>query len=57
MKIIRLPAELMDYVILHELAHTRVKDHSNNFWAELNRLVLNGKAMASRLREHGAGLL
>ena len=57
MKIVRLPEELIDYVILHELVHTRVKDHSNGFWAELNRLVGNGKGMASRLREYGVGLL
>jgi hypothetical protein len=52
MKIIRLPEELMDYVILHELTHIRFKNHSNDFWAELNRLVGNGKGMASRLREY-----
>jgi len=57
MKIIRLPEELMDYVILHELAHIRFKNHSNDFWAELNRLVGNGKGMTSRLREYGLGLL
>ena len=57
MKIIRLPEELMDYVILHELTHIRFKNHSNDFWAELNRLVGNGKGMASRLREYGVGLL
>ena len=57
MKSIRLPEELMDYMILHELAHTQVKDHSNNFWAELDRLVVHGKGMASRLRESGVGLL
>ncbi len=57
MKIIRLPEELMDYVILHELVHTRFKNHSNDFWAELSRLVGNGKSMASSLREYGAGLL
>ncbi len=57
MKIVRLPEELMDYVILHELVHTRFKNHSNDFWAELNRLVGNGKSMASRLREYGVGLL
>ncbi len=57
MKLIKLPEELMDYVILHELVHTRVKDHSNDFWVELNRLVGNGKGMASRLKEYGIGLL
>ena len=57
MKIIRLPEELMDYVILHELTHIRFKNHSNDFWAELNRLVGNEKGMASRLREYEIGLL
>ena len=52
MKLVKLPDELMDYVILHELVHTRVKDHSNSFWAELNRLVGNRKDMALRLREY-----
>ena len=32
----RLPAELRDYVILHELVHTRIKNHSKKFWVELN---------------------
>ncbi len=57
MKIMRLPEELTDYVILHELAHIRFKNHSNGFWVELNRLVGNGKGMASRLREYEIGLL
>ncbi len=55
MKIFRLPEELMDYVILHELAHTRVKDHSNRFWDELNTLVEDGKGLSSKLREYGTG--
>ena len=52
-----LPQELMDYVILHELVHTRFKNHRNSFWAELNRLAGDGKSMASRLREYRIGLL
>lgn len=54
---VRLPQELMDYVILHELVHTRFKNHSNDFWTELNRLVGDGKSIASRLREYRIGLL
>ncbi len=56
-KVSRLPEELMDYVILHELVHTKIKNHSNNFWAAMNRQVGDGKGMASRLREYGVGLL
>jgi len=35
----RLPDELRDYVILHELVHTRFKNHSKKFWAELDKFV------------------
>ena len=57
MKLVRLPDELMDYVILHELAHTRFKNHSNEFWGELDRLIGNGKGRDAQLKEYGLGLL
>ncbi|HQP31865.1 MAG TPA: DUF45 domain-containing protein [Deltaproteobacteria bacterium] len=34
----RLPQQLMDYVILHELLHTRIRGHGSQFWTELERL-------------------
>ncbi len=51
-KVSCLPEELMDYVILHELAHTRVKNHGNDFWMLMDKLVGNGKAKAASLREY-----
>ncbi len=50
-KVSCLPKDLMDYVILHELAHTRVKSHGNDFWMLMDKLVGNGKAKAASLRE------
>jgi len=47
----------MDYVILHELSHTQVKNHSNDFWVVMNRLAGNGKAKAASLSEYGIGYL
>jgi len=39
MNLARLPEELRDYVILHELVHTRIKNHSREFWALLDEFV------------------
>ncbi len=56
MKITKLPDELVDYVILHELVHTHKKDHGNAFWTEMDKLVGDGKKMSSKLRKYGTGL-
>lgn len=55
-KLVLLSEDLLDYVILHELVHTRIHNHSKGFWEELDRHVGNGKALASRLRKYGYSL-
>jgi len=57
MKLVALTPELLDYVILHELVHTRMHNHSQRFWKELDKYVGNGKAKAKKLIEYGLGLL
>ncbi len=57
LKLVLLPKELIDYVMLHELVHTRIHNHSKRFWAELDRYTGNGKVMARRLRINDLRLL
>jgi len=55
-KLAKLPDELMEYVILHELVHTRVKNHSPLFWQELDKFVPNAKQMRKRLKQYSGAL-
>ena len=57
MKLVRLPGEMIDYVLLHELVHTRIKNHANGFWAELNRLDGDAKEKNKKMNEYKMFLL
>lgn len=50
------PPELADYVILHELVHTRVRGHGRAFWAELERGMPDARRRQSRLRDYALAL-
>ncbi|MFC1783533.1 M48 family metallopeptidase [Planctomycetota bacterium] len=52
MNLVRLPEELIDYVILHELVHIKHKNHSKKFWQEMDKLVGEGKKMQRKLRKY-----
>jgi len=57
MKLVALPPDLFDYVIFHELVHTRIHNHSKKFWKELDKYAGNGKVKAKRLVEYGLRIL
>ena len=51
--LMKLPFDLIDYVILHELVHTKVKNHSSKFWTELEKIYPNCRLADKELRKYG----
>lgn len=55
--LMQLPWELIDYVLLHELVHTRVMAHGKPFWDELGKYVTNLSDKRKAIRSHRPTLL
>lgn len=52
MKLLWLPTELQDYVLLHELVHTLHPDHSSRFWERLEQICPGARRSRRQLREY-----
>ena len=52
-RLIKASPDVIDYVICHELAHFRRRDHSAAFWREVARMNPDFQAMRHALRVHG----
>jgi predicted metal-dependent hydrolase len=50
----KLPYTLIDYLLIHELCHTKVKDHSKAFYAELSKHVTNWKELDEKIGRYGS---
>ena len=51
--LIMAPLKVIDYVIIHELAHTIHKNHSVNFWNAVEEIMPNYKEAKRWLKENG----
>jgi len=54
--LMRLPEHLTDYVILHELVHTKEKNHGKNFYNLLENFVKNSKQLDRELKAYSTEL-
>ena len=47
---------LTEYIVVHELAHLTVKNHSSNFWGLVSKTMPDAQQRRQRLREAGRTL-
>ena len=52
-KLILMPPEVLDYVVVHELAHRKEMNHSPRFWAEVGKVLPDYKRRRKWLKDHG----
>ena len=52
----QLPPDLIDYVLVHELAHVHHHDHGPSFWRTVERAMPDASIRRVRLRRVGASL-
>ncbi len=51
-RLIQAPTEILDYVVIHELAHLLERNHSPRFWAQVARYCPHYKTARRWLREN-----
>jgi len=52
-RIVLVPLPMVDYVVVHELAHLRERNHSSNFWKIVEAIFPDYRVRRQWLREHG----
>ncbi len=55
--LIQLPWEIIDYVILHELTHTKILHHGADFWNELIKIEPNARKLRKEIKKYHPTLM
>jgi predicted metal-dependent hydrolase len=55
-RLVMAPLDVIDYVVVHELVHLRVKDHSRKFWKAVENIYPEYKKQRKWLRDNGETL-
>ncbi len=50
------PATIIDYIVVHELCHLHVRDHTNAFWNEVDKVMPDFRERKEWLKRCGAAL-
>ena len=51
------PVEVIDYVVVHELVHTEVYNHTKEFWNQVARIMPDYKKRRQWLKDHRSEMM
>jgi predicted metal-dependent hydrolase len=51
------PEDVIDYIILHELCHLKIKEHSHHYWDLLHKFMPNYYDKIEWLKVNGSSLI
>lgn len=55
-KCMMLPIDILDYIVVHELAHIKHANHSAEFWCEVDKIMSDYSKRKNWLRINGASI-
>jgi predicted metal-dependent hydrolase len=57
LNLLKAPESVIEYIILHELCHLKIKEHSHHFWGMLHKFMPDYQEQVDWLRINGCSLL
>ena len=57
LNLIKAPEDVIDYIILHELCHLNINEHSHHYWDLVHRFMPNYQDKIEWLKVNGDNLL
>src|SRR5215216_1319437 len=57
LNLIKAPEDVIDYIVLHELCHLKIKDHSHYYWDLLHKFMPDYHDKIEWLKVNGSNLL
>lgn len=55
--LLKAPEDVIDYIVLHELCHLKIKEHSHHYWNLVYKFMPNYHEKIEWLRVNGGSLL